>query len=497
MKNHPIKSNITTKQKEDDAMKNNTTQTNTATMKIKEDNAMKNNIKTKRILADNIEVSNDTWETGINNNDLLVGPSGSGKTRGYVIPNILHAENSLIIADTKGNLHERYGDYLRNKGYKVMHLNFADTVETKWGYNPLAYVRKYRDAELNRNGDYYNEQDVKKIAQAICPQTNSKEPFWDQAAQMYLEAFILHVLNHRDEEDHNLYEVYTFLTGMGDQRMEFIMDEECDSYPNSAFARKMRMIQQNAKAEKMDASIKGILAQHLDVVTHSGVKRMFTMKQQVDMNSFLRGKTALFLTISDSDRSQDALVNLFYTQALQHLMAAADKRPDSRLPIPVRFILDDFSTNTVIPDFDKIISVIRSREIYVSVVIQSISQLEGLYDHAKAQTIINNCDHCLYLGGTDVETADYFSKKLNRQTFTILNMPLETLFVFERGVEPRRVKKYQLEQDKVYRDLTKQQEHTAERRESEGCVPEKSDSKGKKKSAVIVRKKPSPEGRAS
>ena len=147
----------------------------------------------------------------------------------------------------------------------------------------------------------------------------------------------------------------------------------------------------------MDASIKGILAQHLNVVTYSGVKRMFRMKEQVDMGAFLKGKTALFLSVSDSDRSQDALINLFYTQALQYLMTAADKQPDSRLPIPVRFILDDFSTNTVIPDFDKIIAVIRSREIYVSVVIQSLSQLEGLYGHAKSQTIINNCDHCLYL----------------------------------------------------------------------------------------------------
>lgn len=278
--------------------------------------------------------------------------------------------------------------------------------------------------------------------------------------------------------------------------LESLMYEECERYPNSAFARKMRMIQQNARAERMDASIKGILAQHLDVVTHSGLKRMFTMKQQVDMEAFLKGKTALFLSVSDSDRSQDALANLFYTQALQYLMAAADKRPDSRLPIPVRFILDDFSTNTVIPDFDKIISVIRSREIYVSVVIQSISQLEGLYDRSKAQTIINNCDHCLYLGGIDVETAHYFALKFNCQVSTVLNLPLDALFVFERGAAPRRVKKYPLEQDKVYCDLEKQQEHTAERRESEGCASERSGSEGEKKSARVVHKKSSPEGRA-
>ena len=134
-------------------------------------------------------------------------------------------------------------------------------------------------------------------------------------------------------------------------------------------------------------------------------------------------------------------------------MTAADKQPDSRLPIPVRFILDDFSTNTVIPDFDKIIAVIRSREIYVSVVIQSLSQLEGLYGHAKSQTIINNCDHCLYLGGTDTQTAKYFAEKFNCQISTVLNLPLDTMFIFERGTEPRRVKKYELAQDEIYRSL--------------------------------------------
>lgn len=414
---------------------------------------MYNNIKTKRILAKNILVSNDTWVTGRNNNDLLVGPAGSGKTRGYVAPNILHAQDSLIVADTKGNLHRLYGKYLERNGYQVMHLNLADVAATRWGYNPLAYIRKCVDKEMNRNGDGYNEQDVKKLAQAICPCQNDKDPFWDLAAQMYLEAIILFVLNLLPEEQHNLYEVYTFLSRMKTEELENMIEEECITHPDSAFARKIRMIRQNTAAEKMDASIKGILAQHLDVVTYSGVKRMFCMKEQVDMNAFLKGKTALFLSVSDSDRSQDALINLFYTQALQYLMAAADRQPDSRLPIPVRFILDDFSTNTVIPDFDKIISVIRSREIYVSIVIQSLSQLEGLYGHAKAQTIVNNCDHCLYLGGTDTQTAKYFAEKFNCQISTVLNLPLDIMFIFERGSEPRRTQKYELNQDEIYLSL--------------------------------------------
>ena len=410
-------------------------------------------VSSDRILAKGIRVSNDTWDTGINNNDLLVGPAGGGKTRGYVIPNILHAQDSLIVADTKGNLCRLFGEHLKRRGYTVMHLDFTDAAGTPWGYNPLAYIRECRDPERNRNGDYYDEQDVKKVAQAVCPNQNSDDPFWDLAAQMYLEAFLLFILNQLPDEEHDLYTAYTFLTKLGTDEFNHILEEECTAHPNSAFARKIGIIRQNARAERMDASIKGILAQHLDVVAWSGVKHMFRMERQVDLGAFLRGKTALFLSVSDSDRSQDNLINLFYTQALQYLMAAADKRPDSRLPIPVRFILDDFSTNTLIPNFDKIISVIRSREIYVSLVVQSLSQLEGLYGHAQAQTIINNCDHCLYLGGTDAETARYFAEKLNRQITTVLNLPLDSMILFTRGSEPRRTQRYELDRDDVYRGL--------------------------------------------
>lgn len=415
---------------------------------------MSGKINTTRVLAGDVLVSNDTWTTGLNNNDLLVGPSGAGKTRGYVIPNLLHAGESLIVADTKGNLRRLYGRYLEERGYTVMHLDFTDVARTPWGYNPLAYIRPCGDPEANRDGDFYSEQDVKKVAQAICPCQDFHQPYWDLAAQMYLEAILLFILNQLPQEQHSLYEAYTFLSRMGTPELEDMVEEECITHPDSAFARKMGMIRQNNKAEKMDASIKGILARHLDVLANSGTRRMFHMERQVDLGAFLRGRTALFLSVSDSDRSQDALVNLFYTQALQYLMAAADRRTDSRLPIPVRFILDDFSTNTVIPEFDKTISVIRSREIYVSLIVQSLSQLEGLYGPAKAQTIINNCDHCLYLGGTDTQTARYFAEKFNCQVSTVLNLPLDSAFLFTRGSEPRRVRKYELSRDSAYRGLS-------------------------------------------
>ena len=151
------------------------------------------------------------------------------------------------------------------------------------------------------------------------------------------------------------------------------------------------------------------------------------------------------MTISDTDRSMDNLVGLFYTQAMHALCDSADlDYPDHRLPVPVRFILDDFATNAVIADFHNLTSVIRSREIYVSIVLQSITQLNAVYGQDNATTIINNCDNCLYLGGQDIVTARFFAEKANKTPFTILNMPLSDAYLFTRGSAPKKVQRFDL-----------------------------------------------------
>ena len=155
-------------------------------------------------------------------------------------------------------------------------------------------------------------------------------------------------------------------------------------------------------------------------------------QKQIDFAEISREPTAVFVHVSDCDFSLSNLTSLFYTQALQMLIAEADSLPDNRLQIPVRLYLDDFA-NLIIPDMDKTISVIRSRERSVSIVLQSITQLEGLYDHDKAMTIIDNCDHLLYLGGQSVETARFIGAKANKSASAILNLPLGKAWLCERG----------------------------------------------------------------
>ena len=409
-----------------------------------------NIITSQRILSKETTISNNTWLTGINNNDLIIGPSGGGKTRGYVIPNIIHTGDNLIIADTKGNLYNHYKDYLTKMGYKVMNLDLIHPSSSPMGFNPLSYVRTTKCDNFKDSGNRYNEDDISRIANAICPVQSRVDPVWDQAAQMYLETLILYTLNCLPDKQHNLCDIFYLLSNMKDEEIATIFDGECMLHPTSSFAIKYNTIKSTLAADKTVASVIFVLSNHLNKVANQSLKHLYDSNHQIDFNDFVNGKTILFLNVSDNDRSKDGLVNLFYTNAFQYLIDAADQRPDSKLPIPVRFIMDDFCTNAFIPDFDNLISVIRSREIYVSLIVQSISQLEGRYDPYRSQTIINNCDHLLYLGSNDPKTAEYFAKKVNRLPSSIECLPLEKLYIFARGNQPVMDNIYNINDDDTY-----------------------------------------------
>ena len=397
---------------------------------------------TYRILAADKKVNNNTWITGLNNNDIIIGPSGAGKTRGYVIPNILQCNESMIIADTKGSLCKSLWRKLISNGYCVKILDFTDCYASSCGYNPLDHIK------YDKKRDQYNEQDIKTIAAALVPQEQANDPFWHHAARVYLESIIAYVMECLPEEEHNLSSIMRLFGLMGSWQFGRLYEELSEINPKSYAAQLYQMYYNNAKAEKMHESIRGILGEKLSVFALNGVEALSQKQNKVDFREMGKHKTAVFLNISDTDRSMDRLANLFYTQAMHELCDSADKDyPEHRLDVPVRFILDDFAANVYIPDFDNITSVIRSREVSVSIILQSLSQLEALYGSAKAKTILNNCDHCLYLGGQDVETARYISCKANKSINTILNMPLSEAWLFERGSEPGQVRKYRLKDD--------------------------------------------------
>ena len=404
-----------------------------------------------RILAGGQNVSNDTWVTGINNNDVIIGPSGAGKTRGYVKPNLLQMDGSMVVTDTKRSLRQEAGPVLERHGYQVLELDLTDPLTSPWGCNPLAYVR------YDERRQRYSEQDILTVSAALVPIEDFQQPFWELAARMFLECMVGYVLECLPEEEHDLCSVARLFGETGSGNFDRLMKELCQFAPDCFTAMRYKMSQAGRGADKMYSSILGILAEKLSPFTFDGARALFQNQKQVDIRQLAAKKTVVFLNVSDTDPSNYRLANLFYTQALHTLCGIADKSPGHRLNIPVRFILDDFAANVCIPDFDRIISVIRSREIAVSIIIQSLSQLEALYGHARALTILNNCDHLLYLGGQDVETASFIARKANKTPSSILQMPLDAVWLFARGSAPREAAKYRLESHPLYKELPEYQ----------------------------------------
>ena len=413
-----------------------------------------------RILADGVTVSNDSWATGLANHDLIIGPTGGGKTRSYVLPNLLSSQESFIVTDTKGTLRRQVGGILERRGFRVLELDFTDLIHSPWGYNPLRYIRWDSEREC------WNEQDIITVAAALVPVETLNEPFWECAARNLLEALIGYTLDCLPPEEHTLTSAAKLFAEAESGILDELMREYCTICPDGFVAMRWKGLQGGRKADRTYSSILAILSQKLSNYSFGGVQWLFTNQNQIDFAAISQEPTAVFVHVSDCDFSLSNLTSLFYTQSLQALIAEADSRPDNRLQIPVRLYLDDFA-NLIIPDVDKTISVIRSREISVSIALQSVTQLEELYGHAKAMTIIDNCDHLLYLGGQSVETARFIGAKANKPASAILNMPLGKAWLFERGCNPREVRRYDLTRHPLYRQLP---EYAAQR-----TVPERED----------------------
>lgn len=406
-----------------------------------------------RILAKDLYISNDTRSTGLCNNDLIIGPSGSGKTGGYVIPNLLTLDQSMVVIDTKGQLYRHYADDLKVKGFTVRYLDFKDPEKASDTYNPFDFIR-YRDITETVDGKTYKhtvfrEQDVLTIASALLPETKHEDPFWIEASRMVLSGLISYVCEKIVPKDRHfgaVSEVYRHLCRELPKVQKKASDisfftDLADEDPDSFAVKLYQQFRPCMLAEKTWGSISQFISNVMFLFDIRENASMLCHPSSFSLADLGREKTVLFVNVSDTDRASDGLLSLLYTQLFQVLCNEADAEDDGMLKIPVRIILDDFATNLKIKDFDKIISVIRSRQIEVSIILQSISQLGGLYDEACSSTIINNCDHLLYLGGQDTKTADFISTKANKLPETILKMPNDHVYLFERGKDAMYVEK--------------------------------------------------------
>lgn len=377
-------------------------------------------------IAEGCHYSLDDFKTQLNNNVLVVGGSGTGKTRTIVTPNLHEASGSYLISDPKGYLYKQYAGYLQTKGYQVVLVDFTHP-EKSVHYNPMYNI--------------HSTQDILKIASVL---VNAKisvgvDPYWDSMTLMMLSAIIAYMIE-TDYQPCNFASILKLVREGGrfndetkesplSGRFEKLKNNNPDSWACAQFENV------NQTPHKTYDTIRSTLAAKFASFDTQEIQHMMN-GNDVDFTAVGREKTVVFVTVSDNDRSMDSLVNLFFTQAMQSLCDYADNNCEhNRLPIPVRFILDDFATNCTIDGFPRMISAIRSRGISVMLIIQAESQLRQGYGFDD-KTIISNCDTYAYLGGNDVETAQAISIRCNKPLRQVLNMPVGSCWVFRRGAQP-------------------------------------------------------------
>lgn len=391
--------------------------------------------QTESILAEGVTLSNDTWLTHLNCNQLVLGPSGAGKTRNFLKPNLLQANASYLVLDTKGLLFHEVGPVLEALGYEVHNVDFADVAGTI-GYDPLDHIR--RDPKTGAP----NQRDVISVASALCPVEDDTQPFWEHAAANYLASYIAYVLEVFPRRLQRLDKVIeVFEQTADDESMKELFGSLQYSKPQSYALALFRRTRKTMGADKMHASIMGIIAEKLMCLGFEEATALFQSSRHVEFASMGHKRVALFVSVSDTDYSLMPLTSLFVTQAIQGLVREADNCAGGMLPVPVRLFLDDFS-NLRIPDFDKIISITRSREIWCTVLCQSVAQLQGQYGVSGAETIMGNCDAQLVLAFQDNATTDAYARRAGRTPDSLLATPLDESWLFLRGSKPRKVRKY-------------------------------------------------------
>ncbi|MDY4041047.1 MAG: type IV secretory system conjugative DNA transfer family protein [Collinsella sp.] len=395
----------------------------------------------------------DSHRTGLNNNMLVIGLSGAGKTRDVLIPNLLQMTSSYIVVDTKGTLCGSVGPVLAAHGYEVERIDFTDLASggsagcaiASVGYDPLRFIRCPR----TRGRTAPSQQDILSVARALCPVENERDPFWDHAAANLMACLIAYVMEVLPERERSFAAVVSLAEGLGTGEAFNRLQMHAEADEGTLAASLYRRYAGTVVAEKMNASIIGVLSEKMAVLGFDGANRLYRCPRQVDLASFGTRKRALFVTVSDIDRALDPLVSLFLSQALTALMRAADSAPSGALAVPVRFLLDDFA-NLRMPRIDEILAVVRSREIWCTLLLQSVSQLEALYGRPRAMSIMGNCDTHLVLGFQDLDTAHAFSERADRMPTSLLLTPFDRAWLFIRGRRAEEVARFQLEDHPRY-----------------------------------------------
>ena len=363
-----------------------------------------------KIMTQNVRVGYNSRRHMKNLLTVVVGGSGAGKTRFYAKPNLMQANTSFVVLDPKGENLRDTGHLLEEKGYEVRVLDLI-SMEKSHCYNPFVYLKDDNDVQRL----------VTNLFKATTPKgSQSNDPFWDTAASMLLLALIFYLKYEAPEDEQNFPMVMELLRA-GEVSEE---ESEYQSPLDELFERlEMREPEHiavkyykdyHSGSAKTLKSIQITLAARLEKFNLSGLAAL-TATDELDLPSLGERKTALFALIPDNDTSYNFLVSILYTQLFQQLFFLADHKYGGSLPVHVHFLMDEFANVSLPDDFDKILSVMRSREVSVSIILQNMAQLKALFEK-QWESICGNCDEFLYLGGNEQGTHKYVSELLGKAT---------------------------------------------------------------------------------
>ena len=350
-----------------------------------------------------------------NKNVLVIGGSGSGKTRFFVKPNLMQMHSSYCVTDPKGTILLECGKLLDKGGYKIKVLNTIN-FKKSMHYNPFAYL--------------HSEKDILKLVNTIMVNTKgegekSSEDFWTKAEKLYYTALIGYIYYEAPEEEKN----FTTLLGMINASEAREDDEDFKNPVDLMFDRLEEKDPEHFAVKqyrkyKLAAgkTAKSILISCGARLAPFDIKELRDLMEYDDLELDTLGeqKTALFVIISDTDATFNFVVSIMYSQLFNLLCDKADDVYNGRLPVHVRMLLDEFANIGQIPQFEKLIATIRSREISASIILQSKSQLKAIYKD-NADTIEGNCDTTLFLGGKEKTTLKDLEDVLGKETIDLYN----------------------------------------------------------------------------
>ena len=371
--------------------------------------ASKNYLENK-LLSQNVRIGLNGKIHRRNLNTIVIGGSGAGKTRFYCKPNIMQCNTSFVVLDPKGEILRSEGYMLEKEGYVIKVIDLIDMSKSH-GYNPFHYIQ--------------SDKDILKLITNLIRNTTPKgsqsmDPFWEKSETALLEALMLYLYHYAPEDEQNFTMVMEMLT-YAEVKED---DEEYESPLDELFYSLRKTDPQSLALKQYEIYRSGATKTIQSILISVGVRlaafnldsmASLTRFDELELDKIGERKTALFAVIPDNDSTFNFLVGMLYTQLFQMLYYQADYLYGGELPIPVHFLMDEFA-NVALPDeFDKLLSTMRSRQIFVSIILQNLAQIKTLFKDSW-ESIVGNCDELYYLGGNEQSTHKFISEYLGKET---------------------------------------------------------------------------------